>query len=61
MVQWCLDTPLLGGGYSGFQLVFGSNPVDPFGRGDRVEDLLFAQDTSLSDQFAQQRKQRMMA
>ena len=48
-------------GYSAFQLVFGSNPVGPYGWGDQDENLLFEQDSSVSGQFAQQWKLRMMA
>ena len=41
------------------QLVFGSNPVDLFGWGDTGEDSLFAQDTLVSGQSAQQWTLRM--
>ena len=44
-----------------YQLVFGSNPADNFGWGDEDEDLLFAQDTSLSGQFVANWKLRMLA
>ena len=53
-VQWCLITLIPAGGYSACQMVFGSNPVDLFGRDDGDEDLLFAQDTYPSGQFVQQ-------
>ena len=42
-------------------MVFESNPVDLFGWKEKDEDPLFAQVTSLSGQFAQQWKLRMMA
>ena len=42
-------------------MVFGSNPLDLFGRGAKDEDLLFAQGTSLSGQFVKQWELRMMA
>ena len=42
-------------------MVFGSNPVDLFGREDKGGNLLFAQDTSASGQFAQEWKPRIMA
>ena len=42
-------------------MVFGSNSVDPRGRGDKDEVLLFAQDASLSGQHAQQWELRMTA
>ena len=44
-----------------YQLVFGSNTVDLFQWGDDGEDLCCTQDNSLSGQFAQQWKLRMMA
>ena len=59
--QWRLDTLISGGGFSAYRMVSGSNPVDLFGWGDRDEDLTFAQDTSLSGQFAQQWGPRVMA
>ena len=43
--QWCLNTMVSASGYSAYQLVFGSNPMDLYGWGDSDEDLLFAQDT----------------
>ena len=46
----CLNTMISASGYSASQLVFGSNPVDPYGWRDQEED-----------QFAQQWKLRMMA
>ena len=48
-------------GYSAFRLVFGSNPVGLYGWGDQDENLLLAQDSSVSEQFAQRWKLRMMA
>ena len=44
-----------------YRLVFLSDLMDLLGRGDDGEDSLFAQDTSLSRQPAQQWKLRMMA
>ena len=41
--------------------LYGPNPVDLYGWGGQDEDLLFAQDASVSGQFAQQWKRRMMA
>ena len=57
----CLDTLISGGAFSVYQMVFGSNPVDLSGWEDKDEDLVFAQDTPLSGQFAHQWKLRMMA
>ena len=59
--QWRLNTLISGSGFAAYQLVFGPNPADLHGWGDRDEDLAFAQDTSLSGQFVQQWKLRMMA
>ena len=42
-------------------MVFGANPVDLFGRDDGDEDVLFAQNASLSGKFAQQWELRAMA
>ena len=53
--------PSLAAEYSAYQMVFVANHVDLFRWGDRDEDLAFAQDTSLSGQFAQQWKLRAMA
>ena len=58
-VQWCLNTMRSAGGFSAYQIVFGSNPVDFFGWEDGGEDLLFAQDTPQSGQFVQQWRLRM--
>ena len=60
-VQLCLSTMLLVSGFSAHQMVFRSNPMDLFGWEGQDEDLLFAQDTSLAGQFAQQWKLRMQA
>ena len=49
--QFCLGAMLATSGFSAYQMVFGSNPADNFGWGDEDEDSLFAQDTSLSEQF----------
>ena len=37
--QWFLDTTVSAGGFSAYQTVSGSNPLDLFGSGDRDEDL----------------------
>ena len=47
--------------YSAYRMVFGSDPVDIFGRVDRDADSLFAQETTLSGQFTQQWRLRMVA
>ena len=60
-VQWFLITLISASGYSAFQLVFGSNAAALHGWRDREDDLLCAQDTSASGQFAQQWQLRMMA
>ena len=60
-IRFCLNAMLASNGFSAYQMVFGSNPADNFGWGDEDEDLLFAQDTSLSGQFVAQWKLRMMA
>ena len=60
-IQFCLNTMVSTSGFSAYQLVFGSNPADNFGWGDDDEDLLFAQDTSLSGQFVANWKLRMIA
>ena len=51
-VWWCVNTRIPGRGYSAYRPVFGSDPVDLFGRGDKDEYLLFAPDASLSAQLA---------
>ena len=48
-------------GFPAYQMVFGSNPTDLFGWEVTESNLMFAQDTSLAGQFAQQRKLRMRA
>ena len=40
-VQWRLNTLISSSEYSANRLVFGSNPADLFGRGDKDDDLLF--------------------
>ena len=55
-VQWCLNSMISASGYSAFQLVFGSNPADFYGWGDRDDDLVFAQETSVSGQLPNSRK-----
>ena len=42
------------GGFSAYQMAFGSNLVDLFGWEDADEGMLFTQDKSPSGQFAQQ-------
>ena len=59
--MWCLNSPVSAGGYSAYQLVFGSNPVDIFGWGGDDEGMLFAQDTAPSAQSASLWKLRMVA
>ena len=49
------------GSSSAFRLVFGSNPAGLYGWGGHDEDLLSAQKTSVSGQFAQQWELRRMA
>ena len=60
-VQWRLNSPISGGGYSAYQLVSGSDHVDLFGWGDKDKDPLFAKDASPSGQFADKWKLRLMA
>ena len=60
-VQSCLNTLVSAGGYSAYQLVFGSNPTDLYSWDDSDDGRLFAQDTSISGQFAQQRQGRIRA
>ena len=60
-VQFRLDAMQLSSGFSSYQLVFGSNPVDNYGWRDGGGDLLVAQDTFLSGQFAPEWKLRMLA
>ena len=47
--------------FSAYQMAFGSNPMNFLGWEAGEGDLLFAQDTPLTGQFAQQRKWRMRA
>ena len=44
-VQCRLNAPIPAGRYSAYQLVFGSNPADPFGWDDKDEDVISAQDS----------------
>ena len=60
-VQWCLNTLVSASGYSAYQLVFGSNPMDLYGWDDSDDDLLFAQDASISGQFVHQWQLRIRA
>ena len=59
--KWRLGTLVSGGGFSAYQMVFGTNPADLFGRGDKDGDLTFAQEASLLGRCAQQWGLRMMA
>ena len=59
--QWRLNTLVSASGYSAYQLVFGSNPMDLYGWDDSEDDLLFAQDASISGQFVQQWQLRIRA
>ena len=45
VVDWRLNSLVPGGGFSAYQMVFGSNPADRYGWNDKDEDLTFAQDT----------------
>ena len=56
-----LNALISANGHWAFQSVFGSNPAGLYGWGNRKEDSLFAQDTSVSGQYVQQSKLRMMA
>ena len=47
------------GGCTANQMAFGSDPVGLSGRENNDEDMMFTQDTSPSEQFAQPRKLRM--
>ena len=49
-----------GGELSTYQMVLGSNTMDLYGWEDKDGDLVFAQDTSVSGQFAQQWRLRML-
>ena len=49
------------GAPSAYQMTFGSNPADLFGKEDDDEGALLSQDTSLSGQVAQQWKRRARA
>ena len=59
--QWRQNTLISGGGDSAYQMVFGSNPVDLYGLGEKDEYLMVAQDTSLSGQFVKRWKLGVMA
>ena len=62
-VQWCLNTAISGGAFPTTRRFYGweENPVGLYGWEEKDEDLTLAQDTSLSGQFVQQWKLRMMA
>ena len=51
--QLCLHTALRHFGFSTYQMAFGATPVNPFTWHDDDGVLEFAQDTSISGQFAQ--------
>ena len=59
--QWCLYALIPGGGYSAYPLVFGPNPADLSGWGNKGKDLIFARGASRPGQFVQQWELRMMA
>ena len=59
--RYCLKTLLSPSGYSAYQLVFGSNPADRYGRLGGDDGLLSTQDTSVSGRLAQQWTLRAMA
>ena len=61
ITQRCLKAMISAGGFSAYQMVFGSNPVDPSRREDNDADLMFTRDASLAGQFAQQWKLRTHA
>ena len=56
----CSNTLLIHGGHSAY-MVLGSNPVESYSWQDGVDDLQFAQEASISGNFAQQWKLRMVA
>ena len=60
-VHWRLNTLISCGGFSAYRVVFGSDPVDLYGREGKNGELTFAQDSSISDQCAQHWHLRMMA
>ena len=60
-VQLRLATLIPASGNSAYQLAYGSDPVDLFGRGADGEDLPFTKDTSPSAHFTRQWKFCVMA
>ena len=54
-----LNTMISANGFSVYRMAFGSNPTELFGWEGTDEDLTFAQDASLTGQFAHQWKLRM--
>ena len=58
--QWRLRTLISSGGFSAYQMVFGTNPADSFRWKDKGEDLTSTQDFSPSGKSAQRWKPRMM-
>ena len=60
-VQFCLHIMLSHGGFSAYQMAFGSNPDGSYSWLDGDEDLQSAQDTLISVHLAQQWELRTMA
>ena len=52
-VQFCMKTQPSPGGFPEYQMVSGSNPVDPYVWHGRESNSEFAQDRSTSEQFVQ--------
>ena len=59
--QWRLDPMMPAGGFSARQMFSRPNPAGLCDRDARDDDLMFAQDTSVAVQFAQQWNLRMKA
>ena len=59
-VQFCSNAMLHHGGFSAYQMVPGSNPVDSYMRQDENCASNFVQDTPASGRFAQRRKLRTL-
>ena len=58
-MRWRLKTMISASGFPAYRMAFGSNWAELFGWEDTDEDLTFAQDASLTGQFAHQWKLRM--
>ena len=56
-----MNTMLSASGCSAYRIVFGSNPVEQFGRKCQDEDPASAQDISIAGHFVQQWNLRMRA